>query len=85
MLKELSRRINSSLILTFKIVSQTGRDADNFTYTGYLVDIDNNKSFKEISYSEQSTPSTDLTIVEMMTKKLFKSYLSSNSKIGTKY
>ena len=52
---------------------------------GYLVDIDNNISFKEISYSEQSTPSTDFTIVEMMTKKLFKSYLNSNSQLGTKY
>jgi len=84
-LNELSRRINSSLILTFKIESQPGREVDRFTYTGYLVDIDNNISFKEIDYSEQSSPFTDFTIVEMMTKKLFKSYLKSNSQIGTKY
>ncbi len=84
MLKELSNRINSGLILTFKIVSETGRALDNYTYTGYLVDIDNNISLKEIHYSEQSYPSTDFTIVETMTKKLFKSYLNSNSQIGIK-
>jgi hypothetical protein len=84
MLNELSKRINSSLILTFKIVSEIGRAMDNYTYTGYLVDIDNNISFKEIYYFEQSSPFTDFTIVEMMTKKLFKSYLNSNSQIGTK-
>ena len=84
MLNELSKRINSGLILTFKIVSEIGKAIDNYTYTGYLVDIDNNISFKEIYYFEQSSPFTDFTIVEMMTKKLFKSYLNSNSQIGTK-
>jgi len=85
MLNELSKRINSSLILTFKIVSEIGMTMDNFTYTGYLVDIDNNISFEETYYSEQSLPFTDFTIVEKMTKKLFRSYLNSNAHIGTKY
>jgi uncharacterized caspase-like protein len=85
LLKELSRKINSSLILTFKITINIGREWDDFTYTGYLVDIDNNTSFKEIYYNEQLLQSTDFTIVEMVTKKLFKSYLNSNSQIGTKY
>lgn len=85
MLEELSGRINSGLILIFKVVSEIGRAVDSFTYTGYLVDIDNNISIKEIYYSEQSSSSTDFTIVEMMTKKLFKSYLTSNPQIGSKY
>jgi len=84
-LNELSGKIHPGLILTFKISSEIGRAVDNFTYTGYIVDIDNNISFKEIYYSEQSSPFTDFSIVEMITKKLLKSYLNSNSQLGTKY
>jgi hypothetical protein len=81
MLKELSSRINNGLVLIFKIVSEIGSPVDNFTYTGYLVDIDNNISFKQFYSTEQSSSATDFGIVEKMTKKLFKSYLRSNSQI----
>lgn len=85
LLNELSKRIHSGLILIFKIVSETGVIVDNFTYTGYLIDINSNKSFKEVHIIEQSSSLTNFAIVEMMTKKLFESYLSVNSQIGTKY
>jgi uncharacterized caspase-like protein len=77
LLKELSGKINSGLILTFKITSEIGIIVDNFTYTGYLVDVDNNISVKDVHYSEQSSGFTDFSIVKKMTKKLIKSYLSS--------
>lgn len=85
LLNELSKRIRSGLILIFKIVSETGVVVDNFTYTSYLIDIDNNKSFKEVHFIEQSSSLTNFAIVEMMTKKLFESYLSVNSQTGTNY
>ncbi len=79
MLKELSSRINNGLVLIFKIVVEINSVVDNFKYTGYLVDIDNNISFRQFYSTEQSSSATDFGIVEKMTKKLFKSYLRSNS------
>ena len=79
MLKELSSRINSGLVLIFKIETAIGNQVNEFRYTGYLVDIDKNISFKEFYLEEQSAARTDFGIVEKMTKKLFKSYLKSNS------
>jgi hypothetical protein len=85
-LEELSKKINSGLILIFKVASEPGTPVyDNSSYAGYLIDIDNNISFKEIYYSEQSSPHTDFTIVETMTKKLFTSYLNASPQIGTRY
>ena len=79
MLKELSSRINNGLVLIFKIVVESNSVFDNFKYTGYLVDIDNNISFRQFYSTEQSSSDTDFGILEKMTKKLFKSYLKSNS------
>ena len=79
MLKELSSRINNGLVLIFKIKADAGSWVTEFRYTGYLVDIDNNISYKEFYLEEQSSVATDFGIVEEMTKKLFKSYLRSNS------
>ena len=66
-------------MLIFKIVDDTNSVVDNFKYTGYLVDIENNKSFKEFYSTEQSSAAADFGILEKLTKKLFKSYLRSNS------
>jgi len=79
MLKELSNRMNSGLVLIFKISIDSNSVVDIFKYTGYLVDIENNRSFKEYYSTEQSSSATNFGIVERMTKKLFKSYLKSNS------
>jgi len=79
LLKELSNKMNSGLVLIFKIAIDSNSVVDNFKYTGYLVDIDNNKSFKQFYSTEQSSSATNFGILEKMTKKLFKSYLKSNS------
>lgn len=79
MLKELSNRMNSGLVLIFKIAIDSNSVVDIFKYTGYLVDIENNRSFKEFYSTEQSSSATNFGILEKMTKKLFKSYLKSNS------
>jgi len=79
MLKELSNRMNSGLVLIFKIAIDSNSVVDIFKYTGYLVDIENNRSFKQFYSTEQSSSATNFGIVEKMTKKLFKSYLKSNS------
>jgi hypothetical protein len=84
-LKKLSGKINSGLILIFKITSEIGVIADNFAYTGYLVDMNKNTLFKETHYKEQSSGFSDFAVVKMMTKKLFKSYLDAESQIGTEY
>ena len=81
-LKELSKKINSGLILTFKMESEISSASwNNASYRGYLVDIENNISFKE-TYLDDDTVYTKFGIVEMMTKKLFESYLNSNPQIG---
>jgi len=85
LLKELSSRINFGLVLIFRIESNVGSYRDNFEYSGYLVDVDNNITFKEINDFEQSSSVTDFTIVEMMTKKLFESYQNSNSRLNTRF
>ena len=85
MLKVLSKKINSGLILIFKVESEgTSPGFDNANYTGYLIDMDNDVSFKESYYSEQTSPYTDFTIVENMTKKLFTSYLNTDHRIQTR-
>ena len=79
LLKELSSRINSGLVLIFKITIESNSVVDNFKYTGYLFDIESDRLFKQFYSTEQSSSTTDFGIIEKMTKKLFKSYLSSNS------
>ena len=79
MLKELSNRMDSGLVLIFKIAIESNSVVDIFKYTGYLVDIENNRSFKQFYSTEQSSSATNFGILEKMTKKLFKSYLKSNS------
>jgi Caspase domain len=74
MLKELSNKMNSGLVLIFKIAIDSNSVVDIFKYTGYLVDIENNRSFKEYYSTEQSSSATDFGILEKMTKKLLKSY-----------
>ena len=85
MLKQLSKKINSGLVLIFKVESEGASPySENSRYIGYLVDIDHDLSFEENYDSEQSSPFTDFAIVETLTKKLFKSYLNSNHHIDTK-
>jgi len=71
--------MNSGIVLIFKISIDSNSVVDIFKYTGYLVDIDNNRSYKEYYSTEQSSSTTDFGILEKMTKKLLKSYQKSNS------
>jgi uncharacterized caspase-like protein len=85
LLKQLSKKINPGLILIFKIESEGSSPyADNSRYIGYLIDIDHDTSFGETYYSEQSSPFTDFSIVETMTRKLFNSYLNAHPRTGAK-
>jgi len=71
--------MNSGIVLIFKISIDSNSVVDIFKYTGYLVDIDNNRSYKEYYSTEQSSSTTDFGILEKMTKKLLKSYQKSSS------
>jgi len=81
-LKKLAKKINSDLILTFKISSTTTHPSEiRVTYNGYLIDIEKNIDYekKDIKYyTERSIGFADLDVLKQMTKDLFKLYLSSN-------
>ena len=81
-LKKLAKKINSDLILTFKIsATPTYVNEMLVTYKGYLIDIDKNIDYENIRreyYNEQSICLADFDIVEKMTKDLFELYLNSN-------
>jgi len=81
-LKKLAKKINSDLILTFKISSTMTHPSEiRVTYNGYLVDIEKNIDYekKEIKYyTERSIGFADFDILKKMTKDLFELYLSSN-------
>ena len=82
MLKKLAKKINSDLILTFKIsATPTYVNEMLVTYKGYLIDIDKNIDHEKIRreyYNEQSIILADFDILKKMTKDLFELYLNSN-------
>jgi len=81
-LKKLAKKINSDVILTFKISSTMTHPSEiRVTYNGYLVDIEKNIDYEKIEikyYTERSIGFTDLDILKKMTKDLFELYLNSN-------
>jgi hypothetical protein len=81
-LKKLAKKINSDLILTFKIsATPTYINEMLVTYKGYLIDIDKNIDYEKIErayYSEQSVSLAEFDIIKKMTEDLFELYLNSN-------
>jgi class 3 adenylate cyclase len=81
-LKKLAKKINSDLILTFKIsATPTYINEMCVTYKGYLIDIDKNIDYEKIHrryYNEQTICLADFDILKQMTKDLFELYLNSN-------
>jgi class 3 adenylate cyclase len=81
-LKKLAKKINSDLILTFKIsATPTYVNEMLVTYKGYLIDIDKNIDYEKIErayYSEQSVSLAEFDIIKKMTEDLFELYLNSN-------
>jgi len=81
-LKKLAQKINSDLILTFKISSTMTHPSEiRVTYTGYLIDIKKNIDYEKIRrkyYTERSIGFADFNILKQMTRDLFELYLSSN-------
>ena len=81
-LKKLAKKINSDLILTFKISStMTHPNEIRVTYNGYLVDIEKNIDYEKTErkyYSERSIGFSDFDILKQMTKDLFELYQNSN-------
>ena len=81
-LKKLAQKINSDLILTFKIsATPTYVNEMCVTYKGYLVDIDKNIDYEKILkryYNEQTICLADFDILKQMTKDLFELYQNSN-------
>ena len=81
-LKKLAKKINSDLILTFKIsATPTYINEMCVTYKGYLIDIDKNIDYEKIHkryYNEQTICLTDFEILKQMAKDLFELYLNSN-------
>jgi len=80
-LKKLAKKINSDLILTFKIsATPTYINEMCVTYQGYLIDIDKNIDYEKIRkryYNEQTICLVDVDILKQMTKDLFELYLDS--------
>ena len=81
-LKKLAKKINSDLILTFKIsATPTYINEMCVTYQGYLIDIDKNIDYEKILkryYNEQTICLADFDILKQITKDLFELYLNSN-------
>jgi len=81
-LKKLAQKINSDLILTFKIsATPTYINEMCVTYQGYLIDIDKNIDYEKIRkryYNEQTICLPDFDMLKQMTKDLFELYLNSN-------
>jgi len=82
MLKKLAKKLNSDLILTFKISSTMTHPSEiRVTYNGYLVDVEKNIDYEkdEIKYyTERSIGFADIDIVKQMTKDLFELYQNSH-------
>ena len=81
-LKKLAQKINSDLILTFKIVSApSGPGEIDVVYKGYLIDVEKNIYYETIRreyYIERSIGFADFDIIKKMTKDLFELFLNSN-------
>ena len=81
-LKNLAKKINSDLILTFKIASVSIHSGEGrVTYNGYLIDVEKNIDYEKIEreyYYERTIGFADFDIVKKMTKDLFELYLNSN-------
>ena len=81
-LKKLAKKINSDLILTFKISSTMTHPSEIcVTYNGYLVDIEKNIDYEKIEikyYTERSIGFADFDILKKMAKDLFELYQNSN-------
>jgi hypothetical protein len=82
-LKKMAQKINSDLILTFKITATpTYINEMCVTYKGYLIDVKKNVDYERISkryYNEQTICLADFDVLRKMTKDLFGLYLNSNS------
>jgi class 3 adenylate cyclase len=81
-LEKLAKKINSDLILTFKISSTMTHPSEiRVTFNGYLVDIEKNIYYEKIErkyYTERSIGFADFDIIKKMTKDLFELYQKSN-------
>jgi class 3 adenylate cyclase len=84
-LKQLAKTIHSDLILTFKIVSVPTHPVELYvTYSGYLVDVENNIDYEKTHrkyYNERSIGFADFDIIKKITKDLFELYQKSNPQI----
>ena len=82
MLNKLAKKINSDLILTFKISSTMTHPSEiRVTYNGYLIDVEKNIDYEKIEikyYTERSIGFVDFDILKQMTKDLFELYQNSN-------
>ncbi len=77
-LKKLSEKIDSDLILTFKIETELSDPIHQMVnYNGYLVDINKNIIHETVDHAEDFAY-TDFSIVKKMTKELFELYQNSN-------
>ena len=81
-LKKLAQKINSDLILTFKIsATPTYINEMCVTYKGFLFDVKKNVDYEKIRkryYNEQTICLADFHVLKQMTKDLFELYLNSN-------
>jgi hypothetical protein len=88
-LKKLGEKINSDLILTFKVVaSATHTNQLTITYNGYLIDIEKNIYYERKnyeSYDDLTTGFIDFDTIKKMTRGLFKSFHISNPQTDVKY